>query len=261
MELSYLFHFYSKKELNFINIMAFNSMNNSSIKDAVKEWFKNQKNCEEKNGHITFWDTTNVNDLSNLFSFRTRFNDLLLWNTFNVFDMSEMFYNCSKYNQDLQHLKVDNVKSMRMMFYYTKKFNKPLNNWNTSNVNNMSGMFKKALSFNQNIENWNIQNVSNIISMFNEATCFNQDLSKWNSKKLSKRMMFNTFYKCNCKKPKWFLSDEPSFNFPEFYNINHVNFDIEKEGTVALNYEVANSNYNYNINYNHDNVDINYNFN
>jgi len=80
-------------------------------------------------------NTSEITDLSSLFSFNTSFNlDISKWDTSNVTNMRYMFYN-SSFNQALD--------------------------WNTSNVITMESMFQDATTFNQDLSAWDISSVTN----------------------------------------------------------------------------------------------------
>lgn len=106
------------------------------------------------NGYLSNWNTYNVIDMNNAFSFATEFNNgdngdnrskPLTWNTSNVTNFSGMFRFCIKFNQSVSY--------------------DPINNyWNTSQITN----------------NINMQ------FMFNDAVIFNNgDISGGNSKKMN----------------------------------------------------------------------------
>ncbi|KEZ18003.1 BspA family leucine-rich repeat surface protein [Mycoplasma capricolum] len=143
---------------------------------------------------IEYWDTSNITNMSELFTKTTLFNqDISNWNTSNVDDMSFMFEDSNSFNQDISNWDTSNVKNMNKMFSNAKNFNQEISTkkigdesnqyigWNTSFVKNMNEMFNGADSFNQNISNWNILNLEN----------------------------FNNFSNSN---PSWKLEHKPKFN-------------------------------------------------
>ena len=67
--------------------------NNDTLKEAVKEWLEDATKAESKYGHISSWDTSEVTDMSELFSGAYQFNeDIANWNTSLVTNMDAMFY-------------------------------------------------------------------------------------------------------------------------------------------------------------------------
>ena len=48
-------------------------LTNENIKEAVKLWMKDNSECRFKYGHISYWDTSAVTDVSRLFYRRTHF--------------------------------------------------------------------------------------------------------------------------------------------------------------------------------------------
>jgi len=144
--------------------------NNKTLRIAVKLYLENEKEGEEKYGHINTWNVSGVTDMSYMFSGANAFNQPLSnWNVSNVTDMIFMF-EAKSFNQPLDNWDVSNVTKMSCMFYRARSFNQPLNNWNVSNVTNMSWMFYDASSFNQPLNNWNVSNVTHIFGMFNSIT-------------------------------------------------------------------------------------------
>ena len=87
---------------------------NEELKYAVDKW------CDKRHkkiyGHISYWNTKYITDMSNLFVNKENFNDnISFWNTSNVANMNCMFVNAIS-------------------------FNKPLN-WDTSNISKFDNMF------------------------------------------------------------------------------------------------------------------------
>ena len=99
------------------------NFNDTTIRIAVKEYLKDNIKAEKKYGCITFWNTSNVTNMSGMFYNARNFNQPLQWITINVTNMSYMFYNARNFNQLLL--------------------------WDTSKVTNMTGMFRDAINFNQ----------------------------------------------------------------------------------------------------------------
>ena len=197
--------------------------NNDTIREAVNEWLKNEELAEIKHGHISNWDTSEVTDMNNMFSYISSFNqDLSSWDVSNVTNMKSMFDGAEEFNQpigdwdvsNVTNMKsmfddaesfnqpigcwdVSNVRDMSFMFLDAESFNQPIGDWDVSNVTDMGCMFMNAKSFNQPIGNWDVSNVTNMDSMFDNAESFNQSLEKWKLKKLEEsEMMFDfTYYK------------------------------------------------------------------
>ena len=137
--------------------------------------------AENFNGSISLWDTSKVENMSNMFAGAKSFNqDLNNWNVSNVKDMSCMFSYAEKFDGNISLWNTSCVKNMASMFYGAKLFNADISKWNTSSVTNMNFMFALTKNFNQNISNWDISNVEAVTSMFNRAESFNQDISSWN---------------------------------------------------------------------------------
>ena len=106
-------------------------------------------------GTITWWDVSQVTDMSGLFSGKTTFNsDISGWYVGNVTNMSSMFSGATAFNQNIS-------------------------GWLVRSVTNMSSMFSGASAFNQDISTFRVYSVTNMNNMFNGATLFDKDLSYW----------------------------------------------------------------------------------
>jgi len=113
--------------------------------EAVNEWYDNSKLSEEKYGHISNWNVSNITDMSYLFEGKIDFNeDISKWDTAKVKYMENMFYDAYSFNQDISNWNVSNVNNMSLMFVSASSFNQNINKWNTSNVKNMNHMFEES---------------------------------------------------------------------------------------------------------------------
>ena len=99
------------------------------IREAVDLWCINPIEAEEKYGHISDWDVSNV------------------------FDMGGIFSMAHSFNQPIGNWNVSKVSDMSLMFGCAYVFNQTIGNWNISPDCNISGMFVKAHAFNQAISN------------------------------------------------------------------------------------------------------------
>ena len=143
--------------------------------------------CIEFNSNVSQWDTTNVVNMSGMFSGAAAFDqDISSWNTSNVGDMSFMFYNASAFNRPINtngnYWNTSKVTNMRYMFYGTSIFNQDISSWDTSNVTKMDYMFSGNIFFNQNINTkmlpdnskaWDTKSVTDMAGMFQGAQHFN----------------------------------------------------------------------------------------
>lgn len=147
---------------------------------SIRRYKRDQKMVRLKYGPISYWDTSQVTNMSFLFSYNPRFNcDISNWDVSNVTKMNYMFYAAESFNQPLNKWNVSKVTRMNSMFYGAKEFNQPLDNWNVSMVQNMQGMFWYAEKFNQPIiGKWDVSNVVNVGEMFRGALSFNQCMHK-----------------------------------------------------------------------------------
>ena len=161
------------------------SINNQNIKSAVKLWYLDQQQAERKYGHISTWDTSEVTDMSYLFSFDNAgiiSEDISGWDVSKVTTMEGMFCSNRNFNQDISKWDVSNVTNMGLMFAQAYAFNQDIGQWNVSNVIDMQSMFYLTMDFNQDISKWNVSNVIDMMGMFCKARAFNQDI---NTKKIT----------------------------------------------------------------------------
>jgi surface protein len=139
-------------------------------------------------GHIACWDVREVTRMEQAFkgkSFDRTLGvlDLSFWDTSNVTDMNEMFYGYVG-NVEVGMWDTSKVTDMGGMFEEARDFNADIGNWDTGRVGNMAAMFQKASKFNRDIGKWDTSNVEHTSVMFYEATAFDQSLSAWNLKSI-----------------------------------------------------------------------------
>ena len=131
-------------------------------------------------GTITWWDVSQVTDMSGIFSGNTTFNsDISGWYVGNVTNMSSMFSGATAFNQNIGGWLVRSVTNMSSMFSGATTFNQNIGGWPTNSATNMSSMFSGATAFNQDIGVWKVSSVTNMSSMFSGASAFNQDIGGW----------------------------------------------------------------------------------
>lgn len=160
-----------------------------NIREVVYEYFSDEKNSSHQHrhllkmiyGHISYWDTGMVTNLSKLFIHQRNFNeDISSWDVSNVTDMSLLFRGAYHFNQPIEKWDVSNVTNMEFMFCCAKRFNRSLAKWNVSKVTRMSGMFYRACSFNQNLATWNVSEDVDTCYMFYGAGSLNQEsIREW----------------------------------------------------------------------------------
>lgn len=145
--------------------------------ETMEEMFYNSTTF---NQDISYWDTSNVTDMSWCFADARDFNQNIgSWDTSSVTTMEYMFYNADDFNQDIDGWDVSNVTDFGNMFRQAQNFNQSLNSWNTSSVDFMTYMFRDATSMNSAIGNWDTSGVADMTGMFSGASNFDQDISNW----------------------------------------------------------------------------------
>ena len=115
--------------------------------------------------------TGQVTSMNNLFRYKNFNDDISYWDTSNVTDMGNMFRDNDIFGQDLGNWDVSNVTNMSNMFRGSRFLNNnDITEWDVSNVTNMSLMFKDSEDFNQNISVWNTSSVTTYTRMFENTT-------------------------------------------------------------------------------------------
>ena len=137
------------------------------------------------------FNTSNVVDMSHMFSYCWNLVNIPNFNTINVTNMSNMFDVCDKLTT-IPNFNTSNVTDMSHMFYYCYNLTN-IPNLNTSNVTDMSYMFSYCYNL-TNIPNFNTSNVTNMYYMF--AICHNlTTVPNFNTSKVTD--MGEMFYGCD----------------------------------------------------------------
>ena len=139
-------------------------------------------NADVNDPDLTGIDTSNITDMSDLFSdsLFSNFNgDISNWDVSNVTDMSAMFSGATKFNGDISSWKVGKVTNFSSMFADASSFNQNISTWSVSSGIYMHSMFLNATAFNQDISTWAVDTVENVSRMFQGAVAFSVDLDDW----------------------------------------------------------------------------------
>ena len=124
---------------------------------------------------ISQWNTSNVNDMEEMFSYCNLLKslpDISKWNTSKVINMKNMFVGCNSLISfpDISKWNTSNVQNMNGLFAGCKSLIllPDISKWNTSNVQNMNGLFLgcKSLISLPNFFRWNTSKVKNMDFMF-----------------------------------------------------------------------------------------------
>jgi surface protein len=209
--------------------------NNETIRTAVKEWVVDAKKAEEKYGHISDWDVSEVTDMMRIFRNTKSFNqDIGDWDVSKVTDMYEMFAYSKSFNQDISKWDVSSVSEMGGMFNASESFNQDIGNWDVSNVKSMNSMFSGTESFNKDISKWDVSNVTDMGRMFADAKSFNQDIGDWDVSKVTDMgSMFQSTESFNQDIGSWDVSSVTSmggmFNASESFNQDLESWDVQED--------------------------------
>ena len=108
------------------------------------------------------------------------------WDTSNVQDMRELFYDehLSKFalfNQDIGSWVVSSVTDMTRMFKGAEAFNQDISSWDVLNVWSFEFMFQDAIAFDQDISSWRVCGnpdcwANTFTGMFDRASAFSHML-------------------------------------------------------------------------------------
>ena len=182
------------KLLRRVNAISTTSLTDDTLRDAVTAWCDDPGSAIGVYGNISDWDTSEVTDMSYLFSqYRDasytngycstfdKFNeDISKWNTSSVTTMSNMFQYAASFNGDVSAWDVSSVTDLSGMFSLTTSFKGGILAWDVSSVTNLFGMFYYANGFDGDISSWDVSSVTIMSYMFFNARSFNGDVSPWN---------------------------------------------------------------------------------
>ena len=145
-----------------------------------------------------------------------KYGNISEWNTSEITDMSRMFSGATSFNEDISGWDTSKVTTMNRMFLRAKSFNQNIGNWNTSKVTSMSFMFQEASAFNQDIGNWNTKNVTDMSYMFWGNSSFDKDIRGWDIGSLNRsgqRPMVNKYSPIDRAKLPEFIRDLKAGDF------------------------------------------------
>jgi len=140
--------------------------------------------------NISNWDVSNVTKMDNMFKNCVQFNgDITGWDVSSVQNMEGLFDGCDVFDQDIGSWDTSSVTNMKRMFYGCEIFNQDIGGWDTSSVTNMDQMIRYAEDFNQDIGSWDVSNVTTMNYMFENATDFNNggssNINNWSPTSVS----------------------------------------------------------------------------
>eukprot|EP00971_Amphidinium_carterae_P131672 2607969-Amphidinium_carterae.1 len=82
---------------------AFRPAGQEELRAAVQDWLKSETMAEAKYGHISFWNTSMVTNMSGLFQDAHKFNAPIgSWDTSEVTTMLRMFSGAESFNQEIR---------------------------------------------------------------------------------------------------------------------------------------------------------------
>ena len=153
--------------------------------------------------NLSTWNTSNVTDMSGMFSdCKTLVElDLSSFDTSNVDNMEWMFSECKSLEQlDISRFDTSEVKDMGGMFSECKLLTElDLSNFNTSNVNNMTWMFSECYKLKKlDLSSFDTSNVKRMRNMFDQCHSLETvDFSNFTFEDLRDTITPNDFLMCN----------------------------------------------------------------
>ena len=170
------------------------------FKRATWDWVQSAIEAATKWGTINAWDTSDVTDMSHIFSKHRDVQggarvedgnskaggiwngDVSEWNTAKVTDMTGMFEDAQRFTGDLKNWDVARVTSFAASFKNLKDFNPAdLSKWATGNVADFTSMFEENRNLRSplGLSEWSTASATKLNRMFYNDVLFNSDLSKW----------------------------------------------------------------------------------
>ena len=147
-----------------------------ALSAAVSDWIANAATAEGTHGAISGWDTSRVDDMSQLFQGKSGFNAQLNWDTSEVTNMGFTFKEAKAFNQELAW-DTSKVTSMYGTFYEAEAFDQALA-WDTSRVTDIGTSFKSATAFAQDLSAWDVAKVTDMADAFADSMGAATDCAK-----------------------------------------------------------------------------------
>lgn len=218
-----------------------NVTNMAYMFDAEPDFVNTNSTAATKfNQDISGWKTGKVTSIRAMFRGAEWYNrPMNNWDTTNVENMSEVFNRGHAFNQDLDNWKTDKVTTIGWMFYGCTVFNGKVGTWNTGNVLEATGCFQYADAFNQPLTSWRLPLCTSIASMFFGAIKFNQPLNDLDVRaNTTLQSVFQAAVTFNQPLDKWDVSKVTSFlavfSGASAFNQPLTTWDVSK-GTVFAN--------------------------
>lgn len=148
-------------------------LTNQTIKIAVKKLCSGNSLEKEEvieiHGRIKDWDTSQVTDMSYLFSYQPTFNENISgWDVSNVNDMNGMFMCASAFNIDISNWKIKTGADLSCMFFGAVNFDINLSKWNVVDAKTTC-MFAYADKLNyETVEKWGNFHARSLGRLFNK---------------------------------------------------------------------------------------------
>ena len=162
---------FDSSEAEKLNISNLNTKNVRSMNGMLS----NLSTSGFKDLDLSKWDTSNVTDISRMFTlnYSTEKINVSNWDTSKITKMEDAFSGAHNLKEikGIENWNTSNVKTIHNMFAYSENLKSlNLSKWNTSNVEDMSELFLGAegLAY-LNIENWDTGKVESFDNIFSNT--------------------------------------------------------------------------------------------
>ena len=167
---------------------------------SVTSLFLAFNNSTLKQINVSNWDTSNVTNMSNMFSHCELLTsiDVSKWNTSKVTNMEGMFVDCNLLaSVDVSKWNTSKVIDMASMFSGCGTLRSiDVSKWNTSNVTDISGMFFGCSSLHSvDITGWDTSKVTNMTRLFFNCSSLTTITGVLDFKNCTE--YYGTFFGCN----------------------------------------------------------------
>ena len=206
-------------------------------------------NCDLTDIDFSNWLTSNITDVSYMFSGNTDFlgNGLENWNTTNLTNIAALLQN-TKFNKDISGWDVSNVTNFSCLFKGATLFDQDISAWDTGSATDLSAMFSGATAFNQDINTkvigtgsdayiaWDTSNNENWNGMFKNAAAFNTPIDKWEIAKDSSTQGMTFMFGQNCGFTHDLLTKDVTIGAGTSLEKTYVAWDVKYIKTFGYGY-------------------------
>lgn len=169
----------------------------TELEKAVDLWLEDREQALHEYGTITFWNVSEIRDLSRMFLNATNFDDDLSgWDVSNCVNFSSMFDSAIQFNGDISNWRLDSGVDMSNMMRRAESFNGNVSTWfepkpialsateslTIRYAQSMESMFEDCYSFEgTGLKSWSTSAVTDMKRMFRNNVNLGDNLGgSWN---------------------------------------------------------------------------------